>query len=171
MKLMLQLMALMVLVTTLFTGCGQNDAENSKTKIYFIAKASESEFWQVVMDGARSAGEELGAKVVIQAPVAESDIDKQISIFNTAALTKPAAIVVAPLLGDSLVGPIEKTVRKGIPIIVINSAANTDKYTSFLASDNTKIGTTAARKMAEPAPTRGALWPLLKSSSPLARSG
>ena len=94
MKLMLQLMALMVLVTTLFTGCGQNDAENSKTKIYFIAKASESEFWQVVMDGARSAGEELGAKVVIQAPVAESDIDKQISIFNTAALTKPAAFSV-----------------------------------------------------------------------------
>jgi len=142
-------MLMVVFLGVVVIGCGQGDSEGSKTKIYFIAKASESEFWQVVMDGARTAGVDLDAEVVIGAPVAESDTDKQIFIFNNATLTRPASIVVAPLQGDSLVGPIEKAVGKGIPVIIIDSAANTDTYTSFLASDNTKIGTTAGQKMAE----------------------
>jgi len=146
---LLRLMLTVFFLALVVIGCGQGESEESKTKIYFIAKASESEFWQVVMDGARTAGIDLDVEVEVQAPMSESDTDRQISIFNNATLTKPAAIVVAPLLGDSLVGPIEKAVGKGIPVIIIDSAAHTDAYTSFLASDNTRIGTTAGEKMVE----------------------
>ena len=146
---LLRWLVFMFLGAVAVVGCEQGDSKGNKTKIYFIAKASESEFWQVVMDGARTAGVDLDVLVELQAPVAESDTDKQIFIFNNATLTRPAAIVVAPLQGDSLVGPIEKAAGKGIPVIIIDSAANTDAYTSFLASDNTKIGTTAGQKMAE----------------------
>jgi len=136
---------------TVCPGCakqGPQDERSTKT-VFFITKASESEFWQVVMDGARVAGEDLGVKVITQAPVAESDTDKQISIFNSALLTKPDAIVVAPVQADSLVASIGKAADMGIPVIVIDSAANSDRYTTFLASDNLKIGVTAGRKMAD----------------------
>jgi ribose transport system substrate-binding protein len=140
---------MIILIAALFAGCGRKESESSQRKIYFIAKASEAEFWQVVMDGGRVAGQDFGAEVVTQAPVAESDIDRQVSIFNNVLLTNPDAIVVAPLLADLLIGPLDKAADMGIPVIIIDSAANTDKYTSFLASDNTKIGTVAAKKMVE----------------------
>lgn len=131
-------------------GCAKsnNETEATPKKVYFIVKASESEFWQVVMDGGRVAGEDLGVKVITQAPVAESDTDKQISIFNNALLTHPDAIVVAPVQADSLVASIKKAAGMNIPVIIIDSAANSDDYTTFLASDNLKIGTTAGQKMA-----------------------
>ena len=144
-------MILVSVVVVWLSGCAKQKDETTagQKTIYFIAKASESEFWQVVMDGGRVAGEDLGVKVITQAPVAESDTDKQISIFNNALLTHPDAIVVAPVQADSLVASIKKAAGQGIPVIVIDSAANTNDYTTFLASDNLKIGTTAGQKMAD----------------------
>lgn len=117
-------------------------------KIYFIVKATESEFWQIVIDGGRTAGEELGVDFISQAAPQESDVAKQIAILETAIGDKPAAIVLAPTVEDALVPGIEKAVAAGIPMILIDSAASTDQYTSFLASDNVAIGTIGADKLA-----------------------
>ena len=122
---------------------------SSKKKIYMIVKASESEFWQVVLDGAKSAANDLDVELIMQAPASESDIDKQIAILENAISSKPDAIVLAPLQASPLVIGIEDAADQAIPVILIDSRADTDKITSFLASDNLNIGTTAADEMAK----------------------
>ncbi len=121
----------------------------SKMKIFFIVKASESEFWQIVLDGARKAAKHYGVELIEQAPTSESDVAKQVSILETAISMKPDAIVLAPTVADALVPGIEKAAAMGIPVIIIDSAANTDKYVTFLASDNYKIGQLAADELAK----------------------
>ncbi len=120
----------------------------AKPRIAAIMKSSESEYWQIVMDGAKVAGEELGVDLSIQGPVAESDIAKQIAMVENAISRNPDAIVLAPSASDPLVPVIEKAAAAGIPMILIDSGANTDKYVSFLSSDNEKIGVLAAEEMA-----------------------
>ena len=123
--------------------------KTSDMEIIFIVKASESDFWQIVNDGGRKAAKHFGVKINFQAPTSEADVAKQISILEIAISMKPDAIVLAPTLADALVPGIEKGTASGVPIILIDSAANTDNYTSFLASDNYAIGAMAADMMAE----------------------
>lgn len=134
-------------------GCGRKAAPaggaSGKKTVYMVVKASESEFWQIVIDGAKSAAEELGAELVAQAPVSESEVTKQISIFENAISAAPDALILAPSSSDPLVPAMEKAMQEKLPLIVIDSAANTDQYTSFLASDNVKIGVAAADCMAK----------------------
>lgn len=140
------------------SGCGRDqskgragdagEAAAAKPKIYFIVKASESGFWQIVVDGGLTAGRELDVEVVVQAPVSESDVAKQIAIVENAISARPDAIVLAPTVSDALVPAIEKAASRNIPVIIIDSAANTDKKVSFLASDNLNIGRLAADRLA-----------------------
>ena len=142
-KLLPVLLAVAVFVS--FAGSALAEGE----KIYFIVKATESDFWQIVIDGGRTAGEEFGIEFISQAAPTEADVAKQVAILETAIGDKPDAIVLAPTVEDALVPGIEKAMAEGIPMILIDSAASTDQYTSFLASDNVAIGTIAADKMAE----------------------
>jgi len=118
-------------------------------KIYYILKTTESEFFAIVIDGANAAAEKLGVQLIHQSPQSESDVAKQIAIVETAIADKPDAIVLAPTVEDALVPAIEKAKAAGIPLIIIDSGASTDQYTSFVASDNVAIGTVSANKMAE----------------------
>jgi ribose transport system substrate-binding protein len=142
-KLLPLLLAALMLVS--FMGSAFAEGE----KIYFIVKATESDFWQIVIDGGRTAGEELNVEFISQAAPTEADVAKQVAILETAIGDKPAAIVLAPTVEDALVPGIEKANTDGIPMILIDSAASTDQYVSFLASDNVAIGTIAADKLAE----------------------
>lgn len=141
-----------------FSGCGTPEggtkkggggATSSGKTIYFIVKASESEFWQIVIDGGKKKAKQLGVKLIPQAPVSESDVSRQIAILETAVASKPDAIVLAPTVADALVPAVEKAMDAGIPVIIIDSAISTKRITSFLSSDNVAIGKLSADKMAE----------------------
>ncbi len=122
----------------------------NQMRIFFIVKASESAYWQIVLDGGKKAAKHFGIKKFIhQEATAESDVAKQVAILETAISMKPDAIVIAPTVADALVPGIEKAMKSGIPVIIIDSAANTKNYVSFLASDNYKIGVTSADMMAK----------------------
>lgn len=105
-------------------------------KVFFIVKASTSDYWQIVKDGGRHAAEDYGIQITFQEPAEEREVAKQVAILNTAILTHPDAIVIAPTVTDSLVPGIEKAMDEGIKVIIIDSSANTKNYVSFLASNN-----------------------------------
>ena len=126
-----------------------NVAAADAAKIYFVVKATESSFWQVVIDGGKTAAKDLGVELIAEAAPSEADIAKQIAIVEAAVGAKPDAIALAPTVADALVPVIEKATDEGIPMILFDSAASTDKYVSFLASDNIAIGTIGADKLAE----------------------
>lgn len=138
-----------LLLVALCAAIAGNAIAADKPKIYFIVKATESDFWQIVINGGETAGKEFDVNFISQAAPTEADVAKQVAILETAIGDKPQAIVLAPTVEDALVPGIEKAVAAGIPMIIIDSQARTEQYTSFLASDNIAIGTIAADKMAE----------------------
>jgi ribose transport system substrate-binding protein len=56
-------------------------------------------------------------------------------------------IVLAPLDDKALVAAVEKAAAANIPVVVIDSDVNTDKYVSFVATDNEKGGHMAGAEM------------------------
>ncbi len=123
-------------------------ADFSSVRIPVIVKATTSQYWATVFDGARAAAKDLGVKIDTLGATSETDAAGEVSITENAIATKPNAIVIAATNAVALAGPIAKATEAGIPVIMIDSAANTDKYATFLATNNEVGGRKAADEMA-----------------------
>ena len=122
-------------------------AVHAEDTVAVIVKATTSEYWQWVFKGAEAAGKDLGVKIdELGSP--KDDAAAQISILETAAGGKPAAIVIAPTIFEALGDPISAVSDAGIPVIVIDSGAKTDNYAAFLTTNNEAGGKAAADAMA-----------------------
>src|SRR5689334_22648223 len=115
--------------------------------IPIIVKDTTSNFWQIVLAGARKAGKDLGVKVPELGAQSESDINGQISILENAVSEKPAAIVISLTQFKALGQPIDEAAKKCI-IVGIDSADDTKAFTSFLQTDNVQGGRAGADALA-----------------------
>jgi ribose transport system substrate-binding protein len=115
--------------------------------IPIIVKDTTSFYWQIVLAGARAAGQELGVNVPELGAQAETDINGQISILENAVSGSPAAIVIAPTERSALGAPITEAAAS-VPIIGIDSSAESDAFSSFLTTDNVQGGRIAADGLA-----------------------
>lgn len=115
--------------------------------IPIIVKDTTSFFWQIVLSGARKAGQDLGVKVPELGAQSESDINGQISILENAVAQQPAAVVIAPTQFAALGKPIDAAAKQ-VKIIGIDSAADSKAFTSFLTTDNVQGGRVAAEALA-----------------------
>ncbi|HJO93663.1 MAG TPA: ABC transporter substrate-binding protein [Victivallales bacterium] len=141
---------LIVIVLAIVTCIGMTSLCSAANKrIYLIPKANSAGYWQTVIDGAQHAAKKYGVDLIVQGATSEIDVTRQISIVENALVTHPAAIILAPTSTDSLVPVIEKASREKVPVIIIDSKANTKNYKSFMASDNVKIGELAADQLAQ----------------------
>ncbi|MBZ9937288.1 ABC transporter substrate-binding protein [Mesorhizobium sp. BR1-1-16] len=115
--------------------------------IPIIVKDTTSFYWQIVLAGARAAGKDLGVNVPELGAQSEADINGQITILENAVAGAPAAIVISPTEFKALGKPIDEA-AKSVPIIGIDSAADSKAFTSFLTTDNVEGGRVAARGLA-----------------------
>ena len=123
-------------------------ADLSKDHVDVIVKATTSQYWATVFDGADAAANRLGVTISKLGAPAETDVAKEVSIMENAIQSKPTAIVIAATNAQGLAQPIAAATDAGIPVIVINSNANTDKYVTFLATNNVTGGEKAADELA-----------------------
>jgi ribose transport system substrate-binding protein len=115
--------------------------------IPIIVKDTTSFYWQIVLAGARAAGKDLGVNVPELGAQSESDITGQISILENAVAGKPAAVVISPTEFKALGKPVDEA-AKSVPIIGIDSSADSKAFTSFLTTDNVQGGRIAADGLA-----------------------
>lgn len=115
--------------------------------IPIIVKDTTSFYWQIVLAGARQAGKDLGVNVPELGAQAETDVNGQISILENAVAGKPAAVVIAPTESKALGKPIDEA-AKSVPIIGIDSGAESQAFSSFLTTDNVQGGRIAADGLA-----------------------
>jgi ribose transport system substrate-binding protein len=113
-----------------------------------IVKDTTSFYWQIVLAGACQAGKDLQVNVPQLGAQSEADINGQISILENAVASKPAAVVIAPTEFKALGAPIDNA-AKSVPIIGIDSAADSQAFKSFLTTDNVQGGRVAADGLAE----------------------
>jgi len=122
-------------------------AAHAEDTVAVIVKATTSEYWQWVFKGAEDAGKQLGIKID-KLGTPKDDAAGQISVLESAAGSKPAAIVISPTIFEALGDPIAAVSDAGIPVIVIDSGAKTDKFASFLTTNNEAGGKAAADALA-----------------------
>jgi len=119
----------------------------SQPVIPVIVKDTTSFYWQIVLAGARKAGQDLKVKVPELGAQSESDITGQIGILENAVSQKPAAIVIAPTQFAGLGKPIDAAAKQ-VKIIGIDSGADSKAFTSFLTTDNVQGGRVGADGLA-----------------------
>jgi len=135
------------------TGCGKIDGEKSYS-IAVIPKGTSHEFWKSIHAGAVKAQQELAAngvpvEVIWKGPLREDDRDQQIQVVENFTSRKVSGIVLAPLDSQALVNPVESAIQAGIPVVVMDSGLKSDKYLSFVATDNFKGGQLAGEYLAQ----------------------
>ncbi len=123
-------------------------ARAADTTVPVIVKDTTSNYWQIVLAGARKAGKDLGVKVPELGAQSEADINGQITILENAVSEKPAAIVISPTQFAALGKPIDEA-AKSVKIIGIDSGADSKAFTSFLTTDNVQGGRAAADALAD----------------------
>lgn len=118
-------------------------------EIAVIVKAVNSDFWQMLLMGAKKAMKENPEKINVKTygPPEESDIEEQVKILEGLVDEKPDAIVIASTSNDLTVPAIEKAVEMGIPVVTADNKVNTDQFTSFFATDNMAAAGLAAEAM------------------------
>ncbi len=128
-------------------GAGSNT--DGKKTIAVIPKGVSHHFWQSVKAGADAAGKDLNVNIIWKGPAQETDISGQINIVEDAINRKVDGIVLAPSHGDSLVPIAERAQNAGIPLTIFDSGISTEKYLSYVSTDNRQGGAAAAERMAE----------------------
>jgi ribose transport system substrate-binding protein len=150
---------LVLLAACIFVQCG-GESENKQDKsgtettkkpfrIVVIPKGTANPFWKTVHAGAAKAQKELGVEILWVGPENETDRQMQINVVQNHISMGVDAIVLAPLDAKALVNMVELAVSRKIPVIIIDSALETDVQSSFVATDNKEGGRLGARRLGE----------------------
>jgi ribose transport system substrate-binding protein len=146
--------ALFALVFGSISGCGNpnqssNSANPNALRIAVIPKGATHEFWKSIHAGANKAAKELGVEIVWQSPQKEDDRQQQIQVMQNMISQGVSAIVLAPLDSKALVPSVETATNRNIPVVIIDSALESDKQVSFVATDNFLGGKLCAKQLGE----------------------
>lgn len=142
-KLLKSIMSITVLslMLTSFVGCSSKPTpdsgeEKSDIEISVVLKALNSDYWKIVQAGASDAAKELGVKVNILGPNAETDIAGQASLMEDQIVKNVDALVVAPSQPDAAIAIFDKAYKADIPVLLVDTDANWDKKKSFIGTGN-----------------------------------
>lgn len=154
----------LILCLTLF-GCKKSEEGTGDTKpapefvplteivegrknVYLIVKIIEgSSYWDVIMDGAKEGGDSFDCNVYYSGSYVETDWESHERLLDEAAAANADAILLAPNDSVKLSDKIEEIYSRGIPIVLIDTIANTDSYDICYMTDNLMAGQDAAREM------------------------
>ena len=106
------------------------------TTIAVIPKASADIFWQSVHAGAAKAGQDNHIHILWDGPPNETDIATGMQIVETMINRKVDAIALSPSDRSAFKIVVDRAAAAGIPVVIYDSAIDTDKYFSYVATDN-----------------------------------
>ncbi len=142
------------ILATFFFLTSLASAADQPYTIAVIPKGTTHEFWKSIHAGAIKAQREFqekGVKVELfwKGPLREDDRDQQIQAVENFMTRRVSGIALAPLDSSALVAPVANVAKAGIPVVIIDSALKSDKFISFVATDNYLGGQLAGERMGQ----------------------
>jgi ribose transport system substrate-binding protein len=133
--------------------CGGSAPAKKTFQIAVIPKGTTHEFWRSIHAGAVRAEREFVAqgvdvRVIWKGPIREDDREQQIQVVEGFLSQGVNGIVLAPLDARALVRPVEEAGNSNIPVVIFDSALESKKIVSYVATDNLKGGRLAGEYMA-----------------------
>ena len=143
--------AAVMAVATLVAACGGSSTPTAAAKPYvaIVSKGSQHQFWQAVQKGATDEAAKLGATITYEGPASESEVDKQLTMLQTALDKKPAAICFAALDSKAATPLLEKAKAAKIPVVGFDSGVDSDIPVTTVSTDNIAAAGEAADQMAK----------------------
>ena len=123
--------------------------------IAVVPKAQAHIFWQAVHAGAVAAGREFNADIRWNGPASETEFSRQIGIVDDYINQRVDGIALAPTNGESLAPVVERAFDEKIPVAIFDSGISSDKYLTYISTDNYRGGVLAAERMGEVLPQGG----------------
>ncbi|WP_353114238.1 ABC transporter substrate-binding protein [Microbacterium sp.] len=130
-------------------GNGGDGGDKGTMNIALVSKGFQHQFWQAVKKGAEDEAKTLGVNVTFEGPAAETEVDAQLQMLQTAINNKPAAIGYAALDPEACVAPLQQAKEQKIPVVFFDAPCNGDTGLSLAATDSKVAGALAAEHMAE----------------------
>ena len=156
------LAAVVAATALVFAGCATDDSSSGSTDagtdsgsgdemyIAMVSKGFQHQFWQAVKKGAEEKAEELGVRITFEGPAAETEVEQQLSMLQSAINKNPDAIAYAALDPKACVPLYEDAEAAGIPIVEFDAPCGESDYAlSLSATDSLVAGALAADHMAE----------------------
>lgn len=153
------IIVLLIGMMMMLTACGSDRNVNSTVSDVEEAVTTEGEEGYVI-GVAMNAADEMRVQwlnylqekaekegYTIISTNANGDLNQQISDIDSLILRKPDVIIVTPTNSDSAAPGIEAIAEAGIPSIVIDFSAGTDKYTVWFGGQQVTSGTVAGNYM------------------------
>jgi ribose transport system substrate-binding protein len=136
----------------LLSACRKGESGPKAYTLAVIPQGSTHEYWKSIHAGAQKAVEDLTAqgtsvKIIWKGPLREDDREQQTQVVEGFISQNVNGIVLAPFDSHALVRPVEEAASAGIPTVVVDSALDTPKIVSFVATDNHQGGELAADHM------------------------
>lgn len=137
---------------SMLLSCNRHSDSAKSYTIAVIPQGSTHEYWKSIHAGAVKAAQELNSqgaevKIIWKAPLREDDREQQTQVVEGFISQNVNGIVLAPFDSHALVRPVEEAAAAGIPTLVVDSALDTQKIVSFIATDNEKGGAMASEEM------------------------
>src|SRR6202795_4692232 len=127
----------------ILSGCNREH----KRVIAVIPKGNADLFWQSVHAGAVKAGRETRVDVLSNGPASEADYTVQLQIVDAMINRHVDAIALAPTDRQAVVTVVERAAGRNVPVVIFDSAIDTQRFVSQVATDNYKAGQMAAERM------------------------
>ncbi|MDR0362722.1 MAG: substrate-binding domain-containing protein [Planctomycetota bacterium] len=132
-------------------------AADGKKKVVFVSKGVHP-FWTTVAGGVEHGADTNGLDYTILHPDKSDNAERQVTYMFDAIATNPDAIILAPVEMDALVAPCQDAMKKGIPVILVDTTISTDDYLIGFATNNETAGRMAADTMADLTGKKGKIF-------------
>lgn len=138
-------LAILILLSFPLSSCQRN----RRKLIGVVPKGTSSIFWQSVQAGSVAASREFGVDILWNGPAQETDYTRQVEIVDSMITRHVDGLVVAATERSALNASLDRAAQAGIPVTVFDSGVDSDKYMTFVATNNYAAGQMGARKLIE----------------------
>ena len=146
------------------TACGSSDnsasgsgaaasgsgAAGGDKEFTIVVKSLADQYWVLLKAGAEAKAKELGVKVNVIGPNAESEVQQQVDMIQNAIGAGVDGLAIAPSSPDTVLPVLEQADSAGIPVIAVDTdLPNYENKKSFIGTGNEAAGKQGGEYAAE----------------------
>ena len=111
-------------------------------KIAVVLKTLSSQYWKIVVAGAKDAAAKNNVDLIVLGPPTEDAVEQQINMVQDLIAQKPAALIFSPSQPAASLSILNKVRAAKIPVLLVDTGmpAQFTDYATFIGTDNIAAG-------------------------------
>lgn len=158
--------ALIVILCCICTSCVQKKHADD-VRIGF-SQGMNTDDWRRQLNKSMVIEASLHPEVQLEITDANNNVQQQIKDIERFIDRNVNVIIVSPIEAKPLTSIVQKSIKKGIPVIVVDRKIDSEDYTAYIGADNIEVGRIAAKYIVSNSIANGKIIEItgLKTSSP-----